>query len=195
MPNRDEKRFSPFPTWMRVANAGFFETRPATRQLRAAIGEELGESGGSLLEIGCGFGFNADFCRGDYLGVDPDERVIVRARKRRPQKRFQVMDGARLDLQGASVEEVLLCLVIHELDPECREQTLAEAARVARGRILIFDFRNDLDGLRGWWIRLNEGADFGQYLGFDLETFMRGLGRKTLASRPINRFFRCLVFQ
>ena len=186
--------FSPFPTWLRLINAKFYESSQDSILLRRAVKNEIGDLPGSLLEIGCGFGFNAAFRDGDYLGIDPDSRVIEIARKRRPVKNFDIRDGASIDLPDAGVDNVLLCLVIHELEPQKREKVLREAARVAKDRIFIFEHRQNLRGLTGWWVRFNERRHYDEYLHFDLPAVMKSLGLAHEKHEDLGKIFQLDVF-
>jgi SAM-dependent methyltransferase len=187
-------KFSPFPTWLRLINAKVYESSRETVSLRRAVEREIGDAPGLLYEIGCGFGFNATLRRGDYLGVDPDLRAIEAARRRNPGKRFEIKDVASLNIAGGEVEDVLLCLVIHELTSPVRMAVLAEAARVTQGRICVFDYVRDLRGLSGWWIRFNERPHFEEYLQFDLPDAMRSLGLIHEKHEAISRLFQLDVF-
>ncbi len=187
--------FSPFPTWLRLINAKVYESSRDAVLLRRAVKREIGDLPGSLLEIGCGFGFNAALRGGDYLGVDPDPRVIEVARRRNPGKRFEIEDGAPLNIPDGGIDNVLLCLVIHELTPQNREAVLREAARIAKNRIYIFDHVQDLRGLSGWWIRLNERSDFDEYLRFDLLAFMKSLDLTHEKREAISPLFQMDVFE
>ncbi len=187
-------KYSPFPTWLRLINAKVYESSRETVSLRRAVEREIGDAPGLLCEIGCGFGFNAGLRRGDYLGVDPDLRAIEAARRRNPAKSFEIEDGASLNIADGEVEDVLLCLVIHELNPPVRMAVLAEAARVAQGRIYVFDYVRNLRGWSGWWIRFNEGPDFDEYLQFDLPEYMRSLGLIREKHEAVNRLFQLDVF-
>ncbi len=188
------RRFSRFPTWLRLINSAFFELGSDARGLRGAVAREIGVRPGLLVEVGCGFGINARFRKMDYLGLDPDPRVIEAARKRNPGKRFDTLQGTDLPLADRSAADVLFVLTLHETPQRDVETMLAEARRVAQNDVLIFDFNTHLSGLSGFWIRLNEGADFGDYLAFDLVDEMEKAGWRLAADQKINRSFHKWVF-
>jgi len=192
---KTERQFSPFPTRLRLANARFQESFKDVKELRAAIRGEIADRPGLVLEVGCGFGFNSKLRSGDYLGVDPDDRVIEKARKLHPDRRFEVMNGCALELPDASAECVLMALAVHEVAATQRERMLSEACRVTRDDVVIADFNADLRGLRGLIIRAGEHRHFGDYLSFDLGGFMERKGFAAKKCARINRTFRLCVFE
>ena len=187
------RRFSRFPTWLRLLNSRFFEFGKDARELRASVREEIRVRPGLLVEIGCGFGINARLREGDYLGLDPDPRVIEAARQRNPGRRFETLDGADLGLPDGSAAVALFVLTLHETPREDMERVLAEARRVAKN-VLVFDYNTRLAGLSGLWIRLNERADFRDYLAFDIAGTMERAGWRLAADQKINRTFHKWVF-
>lgn len=94
---------------------------------------------GSVLEVGCGAGHNADVIQQSseftYTGVDYSEEFIRVAKERRSWVDFAVMDALMLDYQDKQFDCVVSgCCLIHIVN---WRQALAEAARVARKFLVL----------------------------------------------------------
>ncbi len=110
-----------------------------------------------VLDIGCGTGatlaeYEAVGCRG--IGADPSPAMLGRARDRLgPEADLRVIDGRCLPVEDASVDLVLVSLVLHSVSHDEAVGLLREAARalVADGRVLVVDFSTTrLRFPRGW---------------------------------------------
>lgn len=93
---------------------------------------------GTVLEVGCGVGHNADVVHvaGDftYTGVDYSEDFIRTAKQRRGWFDFAVMDALMLDYQDRQFDTVISgCVLLHIVNWRA---ALSESARVAR-RFLV----------------------------------------------------------
>lgn len=95
---------------------------------------------GTLLEIGCGVGHNADVVAAvspdiTYTGVDYSDGFIVAARARRPALRFEVMDALMLDYPDRAFDIVLSgCCLLHIVN---WRMALKAAARVAKRHLIL----------------------------------------------------------
>jgi phosphatidylethanolamine/phosphatidyl-N-methylethanolamine N-methyltransferase len=108
-----------------------------------------------VLEVGVGSGLSFPYYPAgiELLGIDPSLEMLSRAAERIPTSAAQItlrrMDGAALELPGASFDAVVLLYVLSVApDPE---QLLREAHRVLcpRGLLLIANhFQGDLPLLR-----------------------------------------------
>lgn len=94
---------------------------------------------GTVLEVGCGVGHNADVVKasGDftYTGVDYSEDFIRVAKERRGWFDFAVMDALMLDYQDKQFDTVISgCVLLHIVN---WRTALSEAARVARKFLVL----------------------------------------------------------
>ena len=111
----------------------------------------------TVLDVGCGTGaalaeYAALGCR--VIGADPSRAMIAQARTRLGDDAdLRVIEGPRLPVEDASVDLVLVSLVLHSVSRAEAVGILREAARVlvADGRILVVDFgTSGLRFPRGW---------------------------------------------
>lgn len=111
----------------------------------------------TVLDIGCGTGTAlseyADLgCR--VIGADPSPAMIAQARVRLGDDAdLRVIDGPRLPVDDASVDLVLVSLVLHSVPRADAVGILQEAARVLvpGGQVLVVDFgTSGLRFPRGW---------------------------------------------
>ncbi len=126
--------------------------RSRVREARTRIAELVGSQG--VLEIGCGFGPNADYCLGPYVGIDIDPEAIQEAQRRHPTKRFLCarFDSHIKELKG--LETILLCAVLHEM-PD-RNDVLHRLMKSEIRRIVICDYNPNLRGWLRWWMAVLE---------------------------------------
>ena len=101
-------------------------------------------AGMEVLDVGCGAGAQL----GAYLaagcgvtGLDPAPAMLGEARRRLgPAARLVQGEAAALPFPDASFDLVITATVLHQLPPETVRGALAEAARVARDRVLVLDY-------------------------------------------------------
>src|SRR4029453_11155578 len=117
-----------------------------------------------VLDLGCGTGVLAGEFRPDgYVGIDPDPRYVVHARRKHPRHRFAVMDGTRLGFGAATFDTVVISGVLHHLDDETAVAILAETRRVlgpSGGQLVAWEdvpTRSPLNVLGRVVHRLDEG--------------------------------------
>jgi ubiquinone/menaquinone biosynthesis C-methylase UbiE len=109
------------------------DAKPLDRKLLETIAELVG--GGRLADVGCGPGQVTRFLAGlhdDVIGVDDSPQMILVAKERAPELRFEV--ASMLDLPVASEEwagAVAFYSVIH-FDEGDRSKAWRELARVIR---------------------------------------------------------------
>lgn len=91
---------------------------------------------GSVLELGCGFGFLAKYVKGPYLGIDFSSFVVEAAREinANPQAEFLVGDIRDLPPLGQFDTVAMLEVLEHLDDPP---QAVEIARQLARRRIVI----------------------------------------------------------
>lgn len=120
-----------------------------------------------VLDVGCGTGILLEVCveRGFRAhGVDPSGGMLEVARRRLgASAQLRGGDGQHLPFGDQEFDAVFATMVLHELDPLTRANTLAEMIRVTRhhGVLAIADYhQGGLHGLWGWARRvLNVGAE------------------------------------
>ena len=157
----------------------------------------------TVLDVGCGTGTAmAEYaevgCR--VIGADPSSAMIEQARARLGDDAdLRVIDGSHLPVDDASVDLVLVSLVLHSVARADAVGILREAARVLvpGGRVLVVDFgTSGLRFPRGWLGRgitvVAELAAGPQHAANSLAYLRSGglpalvaqAGLKTHASRP-----------
>jgi len=118
------------------------------------------EAGSVVLDVGCGTGaalaeYRESGCT--VIGVDPSPAMIEQARTRLgPDADLRLVGGTRIPVDDASVDLVLISLVLHSVTRDEATGILREAARVLspRGHVLVTDFgASGLRFPRGWLAR------------------------------------------
>jgi len=182
------------PTSCRLLISRRFERDPTVRRIRRIVAERTAGTP-DVLEIGCGFGANGEWCQGEYVGVDVDAPTVAVAQRRLPDCRLLVWDVERDgDVPGAPFHTVLLCMTVHELGGR-RDAVITRAGEMASTRLLVIDYD---PGLRGWSrVResLLEMGKLGEYTRFDLVGFLSALGWRVGATEAIGDIHRCWEFE
>ncbi len=124
------------------------------------------DPGLSVLDLATGTGILAgSFAnRGHQVtGLDFSEQLLRRARKKYPAVSFQNSDLACLDeLPADSYDMVTMGFFLHGVDEGFRNFVLAEAARIAIHKVLVFDY-----GRPGnWLVRFIEWVEGPHYPGY-----------------------------
>jgi hypothetical protein len=128
------------------------ERRRIVREARTRIGELVGND--PVIEIGCGFGPNSDFCGGAYLGIDVSHDAVREAKRRHPTKHFLCGDIMTAVDEAAGYNTVLLCAVLHEMADFA--DVLGEFTHTGIHRILVCDYDPELSGWLRLWMNLFE---------------------------------------
>lgn len=111
----------------------------------------------TVLDVGCGTGaalaeYEAVGCY--VIGADPSPAMLTQARERLgPDADLRVIEGPRLPVDDASVDLVLVSLVLHSVPHDEAVGLLREVARVlvSDGHVLVVDFgTSGLRFPRGW---------------------------------------------
>lgn len=114
-----------------------------------------------VLELGCGPGTNAHLFAGcDYTGIDINPQYIASAARRFPQHRFVSADLLAYDFGGASYDWVLVNSFLHHLDDAGVRATLASAARIHAGGIVVLELVLPAEPSVARWLAL---ADRGRF--------------------------------
>ncbi|MBT5497319.1 MAG: class I SAM-dependent methyltransferase [Alphaproteobacteria bacterium] len=84
----------------------------------------------SILDIGCGLGHLLDFLKengfeGDYLGIDLQEEMVERSRKRHPDARFEVADFLMESPDFEGRDFILASGVLQHCEKALRERIIA----------------------------------------------------------------------
>lgn len=176
--------------WSRNLAAKLFERDRAVRALRAHLSHLAGAR--SIIEAGCGFGFNADHCGGVYTGLDLEAGVVKRARRDRGRGTFLVADAADPTVEPRPYHTALLCLLLHEVD--ARGPLLTAMAGRARERLLIYDYDPALPALARLRLSLLEPPALESYWALNLPREVAALGFRLVHSEAIAGQFRCWEF-
>lgn len=166
------------PCLVRAAVSAFRERSARVREARKTIAVALGDD--PVMEIGCGFGANAGYCRGPYLGLDVDEAALRVAKKRHPRRDFRRGGFERLPRDLSPTMTVLLCAVLHEIRD--RERALTVLLERGHRRIFVCDFDPELSGWLRLWMRVFE-PDASSYWRKDPVACLREKGWTVKESR------------
>lgn len=113
----------------------------------------------------------------EVSGLDFADRLLRRARRRFPRVDFRHFDLLHLDrIEADSYDLVSMGWFLHGISPDFRRYILRESARIARARVLIFDY--GCDG--GWFVRFIEWVEGPNYPTFLAEDRARELRRAAL---------------
>lgn len=128
------------------------EKRRIVREARSSIAALVGDV--PVIEVGCGFGPNAKYCKGPYLGIDIDQDAIREARRRYPTRDFLCGDITTVKDVARNYHTVLFCAVLHEMPDYAA--VLETCWNAGISRIIVCDYD---PALRGWlrlWMDLFE---------------------------------------
>lgn len=127
------------------------------REIRPLFGPTCS---GRILDLGCGGGDLARALAGrarasgldvEVVGVDPDERAIRAASRRRtPGVSFRVASSAELVAAGERFDVVVSNHVLHHLEPAERDGFLADSAVLAEHRVVHSDIRRSASAYRSY---------------------------------------------
>ncbi|MEE9584769.1 MAG: class I SAM-dependent methyltransferase [Candidatus Brocadiales bacterium] len=91
---------------------------------------------GTILEVGCGWGYTLAYCRG-HAGVDINPNLIELATLLAPHRAFTAGDARNLPVPANCFDTVTLPDVLEHLDWNDVPKAISEAVRVAKKRVLI----------------------------------------------------------
>jgi 2-polyprenyl-3-methyl-5-hydroxy-6-metoxy-1,4-benzoquinol methylase len=144
----------------------FITARMLVNAPLVALGEETRAFGGRILSLGSGISIVERYlaeCNPhiEFVGVDldPSRVELIRSTQRRsPRVTVRHGDATELDAEEAeSYDGVLICDVLHHLDPEAHKPVARSVARLLRpGGVCFF---KDLDVRPRWkheWNRLHD---------------------------------------
>ena len=187
-----------YPTSLRYLAAKAWELDGEVKRLRRHLAAEMQRSFDgqppSVVEVGCGFGTNADACPGQYLGLELDRGMVRVARRRfsgRRGVRFARVDAARY--MGGPFDTGLLCLALHEADD--RGGVLRNLTTIVQRRLVIYDFDPHLRGINRWRVARAETGEMDHYWGFDAAAVLAPHGFWLDRQQPVSsrlRFWRFL---
>ena len=111
------------------------------KRLRVIVDWEIITDTTSILDIGCGIGQYASITKGNYLGIDLNERYIGYARRRhqRPNQLFQCKDVTDLISTESAFDLVLMVDILHHISDKQCIYLLTTAAHLAKQYIVIFE--------------------------------------------------------
>jgi hypothetical protein len=160
------------------------------REMRAHLSRRAGAQ--SIIEAGCGFGFNADHCAGSYTGLDMNAGVVKAARQHHARGTFLVADAVNPEVEPKPRHTALLCLLLHEVEP--RGPLLAAMANRAQERLLVYDYNPRLGTLDRLRLSMLEPPSLESYWSLNLPKEAAALGFRLTISEAIGGQFRCWDF-
>ncbi|HEX6839869.1 MAG TPA: class I SAM-dependent methyltransferase, partial [Polyangia bacterium] len=115
-----------------------------------------------------------------------------------PLENFALYEGTKLPCADRSYDVVLLNFVLHHLPNEDKLKLLAEARRIARRRLFVFEDtpRTPIDWLAAWLHgrkyrrQIGSSADFGFYNKRRWEEIFHAEGLAVTKSASLSRFER-----
>ena len=110
--------------------------------VRRELRRELGDTSRlRIVDIACGTGEFARVARGEYVGVDLDERHLAYARRKYggAGREFRRADARSTGLPDKDFDVAWLLSFLHHTADEDVGPVLAEARRLARDRVLLID--------------------------------------------------------
>lgn len=94
---------------------------------------------GSVLDIGCGYGYQAGFMQGyDYVGVDYYPKAAIVARQSHPEARFLAMQAPPLSFKDNSFDNVICAEMIEHVTPDLALPLVRECHRVLKPGGIFF---------------------------------------------------------
>lgn len=133
----------------------------------------------SVLDLATGTGSLAMILadRGHRItGIDFAPKLLRKARKRLPNSQLREMDLVNLpDISDESFDLVTMAYLLHGVPEDFRRFLLDEARRIARHRVLVFDY----PGPGPWHVRLIEkieGPHYREFVSRDFRNWARGVG-------------------
>lgn len=114
-----------------------------------------------VLDVGCGTGVHLSIYRRfkcQLSGIDSSSAMLDIARERLGDEAdLRLGSATEMPFDNDSFDLIICMLVLHEMDQEARQRTLAEMKRVLKpgGRILLIDFHAGSPAFPdGWWPKL-----------------------------------------
>ena len=92
---------------------------------------------GRTLDVACGTGFLTRHLRGDVVGIDQSARMLEQAAHQAPHASYVQGDAFALPFANEMFDRVFTAHFYGHLEPDEREQFLAEARRVAREIVVV----------------------------------------------------------
>ena len=116
------------------------------------------------LDVACGTGFLTRHLRGDVVGLDASERMLVVACAQAPNARFVHGDALNLPFDDHSFDRVFTSYFYCHLEEAQRERFLGEARRVAPELVVVGSRWNQRDSPERWEERrLKDGSRWTVY--------------------------------
>ncbi len=175
------RHFKP-PIRARLLAARVFERGAGVRSLRRQVQRLVADD--DVVEVGCGFGFNARLCRGGYLGVDLDTEMVRVARRLNPGREF--LPGGPAIVSGRFATG-LLSLTLHEANDRT---AILRAMGALCPRLVICDYDPRMRLVRRLATSLMEEEVIGSYWGFDLQSTLDEFGWTLTGTGPIGTEYR-----
>jgi 2-polyprenyl-3-methyl-5-hydroxy-6-metoxy-1,4-benzoquinol methylase len=116
----------------------------------------------SILDIGCGIGQYANMTKGNYLGVDMNERYIDYARERnqRPNQSFRCTDVTTVLNEKSKFDLVLMVDFLHHISDQQCVDLLNIASKLANNYVVSFEPITYQPNSVGRWIVENDRGDY-----------------------------------